>query len=223
MPMIPAVEHDRTSSIPFLSSQEESSAQLSPAANRVASFDPAESRAERDSAAVETIDEQSEVKAETFNGKQGTLAGGYGDVVGLPPNPTSKPDNEDSIMHSSLSTQAIPRIVRRPVETPFAPTVAESVKTPDKVLGNKPPRVGVNIEWVRKGPGWDCREVYYVGDKRRRKHIGHIGRQKWEEMQAKYQGEMLQEALRTWIEERRSEKSIGEIPPVARVHDVLEL
>lgn len=109
-------------------------------------------------------------------------------------------------MHSSVSTQAIPRIVRRPVEIP---TVAASAKTPDKVLGNKPPRVGVNIEWVRKGPGWDCREVYYVGKKRHRRHLGHIGRQKWEDMQQQFQGTELERVLSEWIEERRAEKSMN--------------
>jgi hypothetical protein len=75
--------------------------------------------------------------------------------------------------------------------------------------GTKPPRVGVNIEWVQKGVGWDCREVYYVGKQRRRRHLGHIGRQKWEEMQQQYSGAALEEVLREWIEARRAEKSMS--------------
>ncbi|MBI1763308.1 MAG: hypothetical protein HYR56_17930 [Acidobacteria bacterium] len=72
--------------------------------------------------------------------------------------------------------------------------------------GTKPPRVGVNIEWVQKGVGWDCREVYYVGKQRRRRHLGHIGRQKWEEMQQQFGGPALEAVLREWIESRRKEK-----------------
>jgi hypothetical protein len=75
--------------------------------------------------------------------------------------------------------------------------------------GNKPPRVGVNIEWVQKGVGWDCREIYHVGKQRRRRHLGHIGKQKWEEMQAQNQGQALEEVLREWIEVRRAEKNMS--------------
>ena len=55
---------------------------------------------------------------------------------------------------------------------------------------------------VQKGVGWDCREVYYVGKQRRRRHLGHIGRQKWEEMQQQFGGTALEAVLREWIEGR---------------------
>lgn len=86
---------------------------------------------------------------------------------------------------------------------------AVKVKTPETINGTKPPRVGVNIEWVQKGVGWDCREVYYVGKQRRRRHLGHIGKQKWEEMQEQHRGKALEEVLREWIDARRAEKSMS--------------
>jgi hypothetical protein len=99
----------------------------------------------------------------------------------------------------------------RPVvsEKPRVKTKAVKAKTPETGNGAKPPRVGVNIEWVQKGVGWDCREVYYVGKQRRRRHLGHIGKQKWEEMQEQHQGKALEEVLRDWIEARRAEKSMS--------------
>jgi hypothetical protein len=107
-------------------------------------------------------------------------------------------------------------VVGKPVE-PVA-TAVESVKksvapkrekTEAALPGTKPPKVGVNIEWIQKGVGWDCREVYYVGKQRRRRHLGHIGRQKWEEMQQQYQGVELEQVLSEWIEARRVEKSMS--------------
>jgi hypothetical protein len=89
-------------------------------------------------------------------------------------------------------------------------SVLKGEKTLNALPGtNKPPRVGVNIEWVQKGVGWDCREVYYVGKQRHRRHLGHIGRQKWEDMQQQFQGEALENVLSEWIEERRAEKSLS--------------
>lgn len=106
--------------------------------------------------------------------------------------------------------------VPAPALKPARPTVVKArVKSeakkegPETMTGTKPPRVGVNIEWVQKGVGWDCREVYYVGKQRRRRHLGHIGRQKWEEMQAQFGGPALEAVLREWIEARRAEKSIS--------------
>lgn len=103
--------------------------------------------------------------------------------------------------------------VPAPALKPVRPTVVKSrvkpeVKKggPEAMSGTKPPRVGVNIEWVQKGVGWDCREVYYVGKQRRRRHLGHIGRQKWEEMQQQFGGPALEAVLREWIESRRKEK-----------------
>ena len=94
------------------------------------------------------------------------------------------------------------------LNAPKAPIVKRD-KTTIALPGTKPPRVGVNIEWVQKGVGWDCREVYYVGKKRHRRHIGHIGRQKWEDMQSQFQGADLERVLSEWIEDRRAEKSLS--------------
>ena len=89
------------------------------------------------------------------------------------------------------------------------PVAAKREKTANTLPGTKPPKVGVNIEWIQKGVGWDCREVYYVGKQRRRRHLGHIGRQKWLDMQQQYQGTELEQVLSEWIEERRAEKSLA--------------
>jgi hypothetical protein len=99
----------------------------------------------------------------------------------------------------------------RPAPKPRVKVAVKKESPPDSpgATGSKPPRVGVNIEWVQKGVGWDCREVYYVGKQRRRRHLGHIGRQKWEEMQQQYSGGPLEEVLREWIEARRAEKSMS--------------
>lgn len=98
----------------------------------------------------------------------------------------------------------------RPVASDKPRAKAKTVKArpPESGNGAKPPRVGVNIEWVQKGVGWDCREVYYVGKQRHRRHLGHIGKQKWEEMQEQNKGKALEEVLREWIEVRRAEKSM---------------
>jgi hypothetical protein len=80
-------------------------------------------------------------------------------------------------------------------------------KVIETLPSTKPPRVGVNVEWVQKGVGWDCREVYYVGQKRHRRHIGHLGRQKWEDLQAQYQGLELKRILSEWIEAQRLDKN----------------
>jgi hypothetical protein len=116
---------------------------------------------------------------------------------------------------TSLSEPAPPPVAaekpQRPAPKPRAKAVTKKETLPDLLsgTGTKPPRVGVNIEWVQKGVGWDCREVYYVGKQRRRRHLGHIGRQKWEEMQQQYSGSALEEVLREWIEARRAEKSMS--------------
>ena len=63
----------------------------------------------------------------------------------------------------------------------------------------KPPRIGVNLEWVAKGAGWDCREVYYVGNQRKRRRLGHLGSQLWEQLQREYAGPELEDVLRDWV------------------------
>jgi hypothetical protein len=110
----------------------------------------------------------------------------------------------DAALLSETSPTA--ELIGKPTRKP----VLKGEKTLNTLPGtNKPPRVGVNIEWVQKGVGWDCREVYYVGKQRRRRHLGHIGRQKWEDMQQQFQGEALEQVLSEWIEERRAEKSLS--------------
>ncbi len=110
---------------------------------------------------------------------------------------------EEALAPAPVLKAARPTVVK--------PRVKAEVKKegPEFMSGTKPPRVGVNIEWVQKGVGWDCREVYYVGKQRRRRHLGHIGRQKWEEMQQQFGGPALEAVLREWIEARRAEKSMG--------------
>ena len=106
------------------------------------------------------------------------------------------------------------------VETNLTPVEPNGNKAPKAIApkreksatalpGTKPPKVGVNIEWIQKGVGWDCREVYYVGKQRHRRHLGHIGRQRWEDMQQQFQGTELERVLSEWIEERRAEKSLS--------------
>jgi hypothetical protein len=92
------------------------------------------------------------------------------------------------------------------VEEDDAPQPSAPI-TYEVLPGAKPPKVGVNIEWIQKGVGWDCREVYYVGKQRRRRHLGHLGRQKWNELQRQYAGSELEQALREWVNARRMEKS----------------
>ena len=113
--------------------------------------------------------------------------------------------NEDNAATASAKPMR-PTVVKPRVKAEAKEAKKEG---PEAMSGTKPPRVGVNIEWVQKGVGWDCREVYYVGKQRRRRHLGHIGRQKWEEMQAQFGGTALEAVLREWIEARRAEKSIS--------------
>jgi hypothetical protein len=114
-------------------------------------------------------------------------------------------DNFAQPIPSTLPSSA----VETNLVTPRKPAAPKVEKAMNGLPGTKPPRVGVNIEWVQKGVGWDCREVYYVGKKRHRRHLGHIGRQKWEDMQQQFQGVELERVLSEWIEERRAEKSLN--------------
>lgn len=86
---------------------------------------------------------------------------------------------------------------------------------PQNQNSEKPPRVGVNIEWVQKGVGWDCREIYYVEGKRRRRHISHLGRELFAWMCAECpDDDALNQRLRDWIEERKFEKGLSEVGQV---------
>jgi hypothetical protein len=101
--------------------------------------------------------------------------------------------NTDGTISNSLHVN--PNDVQRP-----------SARSYDVLPGVKPPKVAVNIEWVQKGVGWDCREVYYTGKQRRRRHLGHLGNQKWQEMQRDFQGAELEQKIREWIDARRADK-----------------
>ena len=118
--------------------------------------------------------------------------------------PAFIPNNNTTVVSSNDTLQPV-----APIEAASKAVAPKPVKVVNTLPGTKPPRVGVNIEWVQKGVGWDCREVYYVGKKRHRRHLGHIGRQKWEDMQQQFQGTELERVLSEWIEERRAEKSMN--------------
>ncbi len=134
-----------------------------------------------------------------------------GNAVIIPFNPVTHGESRSAQNRNgheiSIPIAAKPRPVA--IEKPRAKAKPVKAKPPEMVNGTKPPRVGVNIEWVQKGVGWDCREVYYVGKQRRRRHLGHIGKQKWEEMQEQNKGKALEDVLREWIEVRRAEKSMS--------------
>lgn len=142
----------------------------------------------------------------------GTDGPGLNNAVILPFNPPA-PAEPAKVPHREEALAAVP--APAPLKAKRAtpkPRVKPEIKTgllPENAPGTKPPRVGVNIEWVQKGVGWDCREVYYVGKQRRRRHLGHIGRQKWEEMRQQHSGKALEDVLREWIEARRAEKSMS--------------
>ena len=122
--------------------------------------------------------------------------------------PAFAPNNRTTVVSSNNTAQPVAP-VEAANETVRKAVAPKPVKVVNTFPGTKPPRVGVNIEWVQKGVGWDCREVYYVGKKRHRRHLGHIGRQKWEDMQQQFQGTELERVLSEWIEERRAEKSMN--------------
>ncbi len=117
--------------------------------------------------------------------------------------PTFVPNNNATLVSKDMAQPIAP------IEAVSKAVTPKPAKIVNPLSGTKPPRVGVNIEWVQKGVGWDCREVYYVGKKRHRRHLGHIGRQKWEDMQQQFQGTELERVLSEWIEERRAEKSMN--------------
>jgi hypothetical protein len=121
----------------------------------------------------------------------------------------SQTQNGQSSQQVEAPSQQHPRQEASVIKAQEKVAEKKSKAASSKSAGPKPPRVGVNIEWVQKGVGWDCREVYYVGSQRRRRRLGHIGKQKWEEMLQYYEPAELEETLRQWIEARRTEKSIG--------------
>jgi hypothetical protein len=135
----------------------------------------------------------------------------YNERAYLPTTETSPNRNYDfaPFAHKAAEEAVVSKPAEPAVESVKKPAAPKREKTEAALPGTKPPKVGVNIEWIQKGVGWDCREVYYVGKQRRRRHLGHIGRQKWEEMQQLFQGAELEQVLSEWIEMRRVEKSMA--------------
>jgi hypothetical protein len=72
----------------------------------------------------------------------------------------------------------------------------------------KPPKVATNIEWSRKGAGWDCRKVYYVDKQRKRKHIRHLGRAEWDQWQSLYSPEVLKKRAAEWVSVQMERKGV---------------
>lgn len=191
----------------------------------VAPFLRQESSAQYHDAAADRRPPRSEHGAGEFDGQRRHAAaaqaderflearhnGTDGNAVILPFHPSAHGESRNTQSRNgheiSIPVAAKPRPVTS--EKPRGKAKVVKEKRPEFGPGAKPPRVGVNIEWVQKGVGWDCREVYYVGKQRRRRHLGHIGKQKWEEMQEQHQGKALEEVLREWIEARRAEKSMS--------------
>jgi hypothetical protein len=196
----PALEETRPAGAPFLT--QESSAQHRPLKKQRLSEADMEYLSHRFAANHRPAEEFIEVRQNGTNGHANIL-------------PFNHTANGEARRAAPLSEAAEPPVMiekpQRPAPKPRVRAAAKKAPTPDTLsgTGTKPPRVGVNIEWVQKGVGWDCREVYYVGKQRRRRHLGHIGRQKWEEMQQQYSGAALEEVLREWIEARRAEKSMS--------------
>ena len=87
----------------------------------------------------------------------------------------------------------------------------KGTKAPKVQDDGKPLFVAPNIEWQQKGRGWDCRENYYEGKRRRRRVLGHLGRARYEEMRANSTDVELSGKLAAWVEERRFEKGVAEL------------
>ena len=199
----PVWDDPRQAAAPILT--QESSAQPKPRNERRLSDEDMEYLSNR--YAANRIPEETIIEAR----QNGTT--GHANILHFSP-PTIAPVITEARRTTPLSEpKEAPLVVEKPARPAPKPRKVPAKKevTPDLLSGSgtKPPRVGVNIEWVQKGVGWDCREVYYVGKQRRRRHLGHIGRQKWEEMQANFGGTALEAVLREWIEARRAEKSIS--------------
>jgi hypothetical protein len=70
------------------------------------------------------------------------------------------------------------------------------------------PPVLKGFEWQPHSAGWNLRRVYYVGKQRHRRHIGHLGRQVWRDMQTRYAPEQIADALRQRFAERIAQKQV---------------
>ena len=71
-----------------------------------------------------------------------------------------------------------------------------------------PPKVeGVNIEWVRKGAGWDCKLVFGAGDSRKRRHLRHLGKKEWARMREEHAHDLPQE-IKRWVQTHRAGKNM---------------
>lgn len=73
----------------------------------------------------------------------------------------------------------------------------------------RPPKIE-GVEWSPKGVGWDCRQVYFVGKQRRRRHLKHLGRGEWERWQRDYPGAALKAHVERWVAEQVAAKTIEE-------------
>ena len=96
-----------------------------------------------------------------------------------------------------------------------------NAQMPGSQNDEKPPKVAESIEWVQQGAGWACREIYYIGGRRRRRHVGHLGRKRYEELRADATPDELQVRLFEWIEERKFEKGLAELSGEAEQRPVM--
>ncbi len=192
----------------------ESSAQIQPLRDRRLSEAEVERFNQQTASAVAEDEDYVEVLQNGTTGHAGTVLPFHplGQTAGqaMPLASLGQSEGRRFAAREEAELAAVP-VLKAARPTVVKPRVKPAVEKEGPVImsGTKPPRVGVNIEWVQKGVGWDCREVYYVGKQRRRRHLGHIGRQKWEEMQQQFGGTALEAVLREWIEARRAEKSMG--------------
>lgn len=75
----------------------------------------------------------------------------------------------------------------------------------------RPPKLGVNLEWQLRVVGWDLRRVVYQNGKRHRLHIGHLGREKWNDVRQRCATPaQVTDALRQLFAERL-ERKVGNV------------
>jgi hypothetical protein len=69
-----------------------------------------------------------------------------------------------------------------------------------------PPRIGgLEMEWVRKGAGWDCKLVFRENGSRKRKHLRHLGKKEWARIK---ESPNVPAAIHQWVVEQRSRKGM---------------
>ncbi len=189
---------------------QESSAQVQPLRDRRLAEAEVERLNQQTVSAMADVEDYVEVRQNGTTGHVGTVLPFHPLGQATPLASLGQNENRRGVPRAEAEMATAPVLkAARPIVVKPRVKVEVKKEGPEFMSGTKPPRVGVNIEWVQKGVGWDCREVYYVGKQRRRRHLGHIGRQKWEEMQQQFGGPALEAVLREWIETRRAEKSMG--------------